>query len=92
MSTGTSARTDSKLAEQAVKAFAAQLQGELIQPSDARYEEARKVYNGMIDKRPALIARCKDTSDVVNAVNFGRANKMTLPFAAVGITVLAWHL
>ena len=62
MSTQSSAKTISKLAEQAVNAFAAQLQGELIQPSDARYDETRKVYNAMIDKRPALIARCKDTS------------------------------
>src|ERR1035438_6385303 len=48
--------------------------GELIQPADAGYESARKVYNGMIDKRPCLIARCVDVADVIAAVNFGREN------------------
>ena len=84
MSTQTSAGTNSKVAEQAVRAFAAQLQGELIRPGDARYDEARKVYNGMIDKRPALIARCKDVTDVVNAVNFGRNNQMTVAIRGGG--------
>ena len=50
--------------------------GELIQPADAAYESARKVYNGMIDKRPQLIARCVDVADVMAAVNFGRDNQM----------------
>jgi FAD/FMN-containing dehydrogenase len=50
------------------------LLGELIQPGDAGYEEARKVYNGMIDRRPRLIARCHDAADVMSAVNFGRAH------------------
>src|SRR5258708_24094582 len=52
----------------------ASLRGELIQPGDEGYETARKVYNGMIDKRPALIARCADVADVIAAVNFGREN------------------
>jgi FAD/FMN-containing dehydrogenase len=46
--------------------------GELVAPTDAGYEEARKLYNGMIDKRPGLIARCADVADVIAAVNFGR--------------------
>ncbi|MHB8653569.1 MAG: FAD-binding oxidoreductase [Terriglobia bacterium] len=50
--------------------------GELIQPGDASYDSARKVYNAMIDKRPALIARCVDVADVMAAVDFGRKNKL----------------
>jgi FAD/FMN-containing dehydrogenase len=50
--------------------------GEIIQPGDASYDSARKVYNAMIDKRPALIARCVDVADVMAAVDFGRANKL----------------
>ncbi len=84
MSTQSSTKAASKLAEQAVNTFAAQLQGDLILPSDARYDEARKVYNAMIDKRPALIARCKDVADVVNAVNFGRNNQMTVAIRGGG--------
>jgi FAD/FMN-containing dehydrogenase len=48
------------------------LRGELLRPSDQTYDEARKVWNGMIDHRPALIARCAGTADVVEAVNFAR--------------------
>ena len=60
------------LSETTIKNFKANLRGDLIQRSDERYEEARKLYNGMIDKRPLLIARCVDVADVITAVNFGR--------------------
>ena len=52
------------------------LRGELIQRSDEHYEEVRKLYNGMIDKRPLLIARCADVADVISAVRFGRENDL----------------
>src|SRR5258707_7943337 len=57
-----------------IEVLKASLRGELIQPGDEGYDAARKVYNGMIDKRPALIARCADVADVIAAVNFGREN------------------
>lgn len=66
------------LAQQTIDEFRAQLRGELIQPGDSTYDEARKVYNGMIDKRPALIARCVDVADVISAVNFGRDNHLDI--------------
>ncbi len=50
--------------------------GELIQPSDPAYDSARKVYNGMIDKRPRLIARCVDVADVIAAVSYGSSNNL----------------
>ena len=50
--------------------------GEIIQPGDPSYDSARKVHNGMIDKRPAVIARCVDVADVLAAVDFGRENKL----------------
>jgi FAD/FMN-containing dehydrogenase len=52
--------------------FASSFGGDLIGPEDGRYEEARKVYNGMIDRRPGLIARCSNEADVVGAVDFAR--------------------
>ena len=55
-----------------IEKFKASLRGELIQQSDERYDEARKVWNGMFDRRPALIARCAGTADVISAVNFAR--------------------
>ena len=59
------------LSETTIEKFKANLRGELIQRSDKRYEESRKLYNGMIDKRPLLIARCVDVADVITALNFG---------------------
>ena len=47
--------------------------GQLLQPTDAGYDEARRVYNGLIDKRPALVARCRGTADVADAVKLARA-------------------
>jgi FAD/FMN-containing dehydrogenase len=55
-----------------IEKFKASLRGALIQRGDEHYDEARKLYNGMIDKRPRLIARCCDVADVIAAVNFGR--------------------
>jgi FAD/FMN-containing dehydrogenase len=52
--------------------------GEILLPSDEPYENARKIWNGMIDKRPAIIVRCATLSDVVSAVNFARDNKLLL--------------
>jgi FAD binding domain/Berberine and berberine like len=49
------------------------LRGELILPGDEAYDPARAVYNAMIDKRPAAIARCRDTADVIACVRFARA-------------------
>jgi FAD/FMN-containing dehydrogenase len=46
--------------------------GELIAPADPGYEQARRVHNGLIDKRPALIARCRTVPDIVDAVAIGR--------------------
>jgi FAD binding domain-containing protein/berberine-like enzyme len=50
----------------------ARFTGSLLAPGEAGYEEARRVHNGLIDKRPALVARCHTTADVVDAVNLGR--------------------
>lgn len=52
------------------------LRGQLVTPSDEGYDKARAVYNGMIDKRPALIAQCLDVADVMAAVNFARETEM----------------
>jgi FAD/FMN-containing dehydrogenase len=54
----------------------ANVRGTVIQPADEAYESARKVYNGMVDRRPALIVRCVDVADVIAAVDYGRSNKL----------------
>jgi FAD/FMN-containing dehydrogenase len=60
----------------AVEQFQANLRGGLLRPGDAGYDEARKVWNGMIDKRPALIARCVGALDVIRCVEFARTHNL----------------
>src|SRR5690349_20164423 len=55
-----------------------QLRGGLITPEDAAYEGAKKVYNAMIDKAPALVVSCRDTADVRAAIAYGRANGLEI--------------
>ncbi|HSM56556.1 MAG TPA: FAD-dependent oxidoreductase [Candidatus Sulfomarinibacteraceae bacterium] len=70
---------DSELAgQEAAAALERALQGQLLRPGDAAYEEARQVWNGMIDRRPALIARCETVDDVVAAVNAAREHRLLL--------------
>ncbi|TPQ18648.1 FAD-binding oxidoreductase [Streptomyces sporangiiformans] len=58
--------------------FAARLHGRLIRPQDPDYEPTRALWNGMIDRRPALVARCRGDDDVVASVNFARDNGLPL--------------
>ncbi len=61
-----------------IKELKAGFRGEILLPGDDTYESARKIWNAMIDRHPALIARCATTSDVVQAVNFARENGLVL--------------
>ena|SRR5215472_17543015 len=66
------------LAETAVQELATCLRGALLHPGDVGYEQVRQVYNGMIDRHPALIVRCVDVADVIAAVNFAREHQLPL--------------
>jgi FAD/FMN-containing dehydrogenase len=68
--------TDAILEEAAVQDFAASLRGPLLRLGDGGYDAARKVWNGMIDRRPALIARCAGVADVIAAVRFARDHEL----------------
>src|SRR6266550_1035755 len=72
------------LDSQSVDALEAKLHGGVTRPGDPDYDEVRALYNGMIDKRPALIARCADVEDVVAAVAFGRENGLDIAIRAGG--------
>ena len=72
------------MTQEAVATFQQNLRGRLIQPGDADYEAARALYNGMIDKRPRLIARCVDAADVIAAVNFARDQGLLLAIRGGG--------
>ena len=58
--------------------FKAQIRGEIILPDHSDYNESRKVYNGMIDKRPGMIVKCADVADVIACVNYGRENDILI--------------
>jgi hypothetical protein len=62
----------------AVRDLRASLSGTLLAPGEEGYEAARRVWNGMIDRHPALIARCADTADVVRALTFARERQLLL--------------
>ena len=66
------------LDETAVSQLKSVFRGDIILPGDDQYEAARKVYNGMIDRRPGIIAKCADVPDVISAVNFGRDNNLLI--------------
>lgn len=70
-----------------VDEFKAGLRGVLIEPADTGYDDARKVYNGMVDKHPRLIIKCSDVADVVRSVNFARENGMLLAVRGGGHSV-----
>jgi len=65
-------------------ALQAQLRGPVVAPGDDEYESVRDLYNGMIDKRPRLIARCVDAADVITAVNFGREQGLLIAIRGGG--------
>ena len=67
-----------KLQSTKIDAFKGRFRGEVVSPGDEAYDDARKIWNAMIDKHPALIVRCTTTSDVVLAVNFARDNGLLL--------------
>jgi FAD/FMN-containing dehydrogenase len=81
---GTTLTTTERTYDLDASSLKGSLRGELIQPGDEGYEDARKVYNGMIDRHPALIARCADVADVIAAVNFAREHNLLVSIRGGG--------
>ena len=67
--------------------LAARFSGELLMPGDAGYEDGRRIHNGMIDRRPALIARCRGTADIADAVKFARTRGLEIAVRGGGHNV-----
>ena len=81
------AGTETRLDEEALAAFAAGLRGPLLRPGDEGYDDARTIWNGLIDRRPALIVQASGAADVVDAVNFAREQRLTLSVKGGGHNV-----
>jgi FAD/FMN-containing dehydrogenase len=84
MATTVSSRPGAVFDPQAFDTFAATFRGDIVQPGDPGYDTARAIYNGMIDKRPALIARCVDVADVIATVGFARETGVDLAIRGGG--------
>ena len=72
---------------QAIEDLKKQVRGEVVQPSDARYDEARSIYNAMIDRRPAAIVYCAATEDAAACVRFAREHELPLAIHGGGHSV-----
>jgi hypothetical protein len=86
-------RIDQRAVEELVKT----LHGELIRPGDGGYEQHRRVWNGSIDRHPALIVRCADVADIRSAIGFARTHHLLVAvrggdtaFLAIPSVTVAW--
>jgi len=83
----TTTGTETVLGEATIEDFGSRLHGELIRPGDEGYEDARQLWNGMIDRKPALIVRATSPTDVAAAVNLARENDLLLAVRGGGHNV-----
>jgi FAD/FMN-containing dehydrogenase len=78
---------DRPLKAAALAAFRGRLDGDVIATDDLEYDAARAVWNGIVDRRPALVARCTDAADVIKAVRFAREQDLVIAVRAGGHSV-----
>jgi FAD/FMN-containing dehydrogenase len=79
--------TEAVLKDTVIEAFRSRVRGELLCPGDAGYDATRQVFNGMIDRRPALIVRCTGTADVIECVRFAREHDLVVSVRGGGHSV-----
>ena len=75
----------------AVTELAKTFTGQLLQPGDPGYDDVRKVHNGLVDKRPALIARCRGKADIVAALDMAHTNKLEVAVRGDGHNVAGYR-
>jgi FAD/FMN-containing dehydrogenase len=81
------AAADATLDAQATRAFLEGVRGPVLQSGDPGYDDARALWNGLIDRRPALIVECSGAADVVDAVNFAREQNLLVSIKGGGHNV-----
>ena len=79
--------TETQLDEQALAALRQTLRGPVLTPDAPGYDDARTIWNALIDRRPALIVQCSGAADVVDAVNFARDQELVLSIKGGGHNV-----
>ena len=70
-----------------LEAFAGSVSGNVLLPDDDRYDEARRIHNGLIDRRPAVIVRCAGATDIAEAVKLARSNGLEISVRGGGHNV-----
>jgi FAD/FMN-containing dehydrogenase len=80
-------RTSAQLEESILETLSERAHGPVLQPDDEGYDDARTVWNAMIDKKPAVIAQCTGVADVITAVNFAREHELSLAVKSGGHNV-----
>jgi FAD/FMN-containing dehydrogenase len=75
------------ISESVLQEFRTSLRGQLVLPNDTGYEETRKIFNAMIDRRPSMIVRCAGVADVIAAVKFARTHEVNVSVRATGHNV-----
>src|SRR5216683_205600 len=90
MSSSAESRIDPQPRAQTIADYRASLRGTLLQPSDDGYDVTRVVWNGMIDRRPDLIARCHGVADVIASVNFARVHGLLVAVRSGGHNVAGY--
>src|SRR5688572_20138245 len=80
----TTSRTSIELDDALVKSLTARVRGEVLRPGAPAYDDARSLWNGMIDRRPALVVRCLGRKDVIEAVTFARDHDIALSIKGGG--------
>jgi FAD/FMN-containing dehydrogenase len=78
------------LAPSSIESFRSIMRGEVLEPSSPSYDTTRIVWNGMIDRRPALIARCRSSADVEASVNFAREERLAIAIRSGGHNVAGY--
>jgi len=81
---------DKKVSDTEIEKFKSSLRGKLILPDEEGYDKSRTIWNGMIDKYPAMVVKCAGPADVIAAVNFARENKLILAVKAGGHSFAGW--
>jgi len=70
---------DFEVKQIAIDSFRHTLIGNLLLPDDVGYHEARSVWNGMIDRKPAMIVQCENANDVISSINYARDSHLLFP-------------
>jgi FAD/FMN-containing dehydrogenase len=80
------------LDDDTVQDFTASLRGEVLRPTDESYDETRQIHNGMIDRRPTLIARCAGVADAITSVQFARDQQLLVSVRCGGHSVAGFSV